>query len=106
MRLIKPLAMTNTNIPRKKKLKKYINQLWYKSYKFLSFINSFLKRAKSTTDLKLSGKAFHALAVSINRSRKHKSEVPNNTKTNRKITAQSMTVARGKIKVQKKHDLL
>ena len=37
---------------------------------------------------------------------KHKSEVPNNTKTNRKIIAQSMTVARGKIKVQQKHDLL
>ena len=37
---------------------------------------------------------------------KHKSEVPNNTKTNRKITAQSMTVARGKIKVQKKLDPL
>ena len=44
--------------------------------------------------------------VSINRSIKHKSEVPNNTKTSRKITAQSMTVARGKIKVHKKHDLL
>ena len=42
--------------------------------------------------------------VSINRSMKHKSEVANNTKNTRKITAQSMTVARGKLKVQKKHD--
>ena len=37
---------------------------------------------------------------------KHKSEVPNNTKNTQKITAQSMTGARGKIKVQKNHDLL
>ena len=31
----------------------YIYKLWYKNYKFLSFLNSFLKRAKSATDLKL-----------------------------------------------------
>ena len=41
----------------------YKYKLWYKNYKFLSFLNSFLKRAKSATDLKLSGKAFHALAA-------------------------------------------
>ena len=70
MRLIRPLAMTNANIPRKKMktinkkiFKKYKYKLWYKNYKFLSFLNSFLKRAKSATDLKLSGKAFHALAA-------------------------------------------
>ena len=70
MRLIRPLAMTNANIPRKKrKLSKkknlksiimgncskhcYKYKLWYKNYKFLSFLNPFLKRAKSATDLKL-----------------------------------------------------
>ena len=56
MRLIRPLAMTNANIPRKKKenylqrrkkiLKKCKYKLWYKNYKFPSFLTSFLKRAK------------------------------------------------------------
>ena len=69
MRLIRPLAMTNANILRKRKLftktilKNYKHKLWYKNYMFLSFLNSFLKRANSATDLKLSGKAFHALAA-------------------------------------------
>ena len=70
MRLTTPLAMTNANIPRtkkktiyKKKLKKYKYKLWYKNYKFLRFLNSSLKRAKSATDLKLSGTAFHAFAA-------------------------------------------
>ena len=31
----------------------YKYKLWYKNYKFLSFLNPFLKRAKSATDLKL-----------------------------------------------------
>ena len=64
--------MTNANILRKKRKlstknkkikKKYKYKLWFKNYKFPSFLNSFLKRAKSATDLKLSGKAFHALAA-------------------------------------------
>ena len=53
MRLIRPLAMTNANIPRKKMktihkkiFKKYKYKLWYKNYKFLSFLNSFLKRTE------------------------------------------------------------
>ena len=63
--------MTNANIPTKKKktiykkkfLKKYKYKLWYKNYKFLSFLISFLKWANLATDLKSSGKAFHALAA-------------------------------------------
>ena len=58
MRLTTPLAMTNANIPRtkkktiyKKKLKKYKYKLWYKNYKFLSFLNSFMKRANSATTM-------------------------------------------------------
>ena len=58
MRLIRPLAMTNANIPREKKektihkkekiLKKYKYKLWYKNQKFLSFVNSFLKFKRVT----------------------------------------------------------
>ena len=77
MRLVRPLAMTNANIPRKIKnyieektsinikinYEKYMYNLWLKIDKFLSFLNSFLKRAN---DLKLLGKAFHALEEGLN----------------------------------------
>ena len=79
MRLVRPLAMTNANILRKiiRKLyskNKLINiKINFKSInmncgiklttEFLNFLNSFLKRANSATDLKLSGKAFHTLAA-------------------------------------------